>query len=309
METIPLRSKKKLLGREGRRCAKVWWLSAQSLKLPRMRGRLDEGGLLMRVAKFLGWQAIAAAALLCILMLTGCAERELPDAVKAVEPEAVSVSIHSVNHTADPVRFVLTDPQNKNNSGGGETANAFSGGGIMCCYTLPSRWRPGLKIEIAETYWLPQRPDQSIPEVKKRHLLEVPRYAEGKAGELWVTRGPDGAVSIVSTNFEPGHPRYPGVIKGWPVPDLAYHRKLYDIKLRRAERIVSIYINFLEQIEKNPQKRAAEAWEFGEEHNEEWIKAYSGPGDPAFLARIKSDYSTGLIDAKKELEAMKAARP
>ena len=256
----------------------------------------------------LSWRGLLAATLLCAPFLNACAERKAP-AVEKTDGKNVPVSIHAVNHTAEPVSFVLTDPANKGNRGGGEIVNAFSAGGIMCCYSLPSTWRAGLKVEVSETYYLPQRADKSIPEVTKKHVLEVPRYADGKVGELWVTRGPGGAVTVVSTNYEPEHPSYPGAIKGWPVPDKAHQANVRDVYLRDAEQTVELYTNLLGELKKDQKKRAQEAWEFSQEHDAESLKPFSGPTDPAYLAMLKSKYTEELALAQKELKDMKAARP
>jgi hypothetical protein len=36
-------------------------------------------------------------------------------------------------------------------------------------------------------------------------------------GELWVLRGADGSMSVVSSDFQPDHPNWPGRVKDWPV--------------------------------------------------------------------------------------------
>lgn len=252
--------------------------------------------------------AALALLLVCSPMLYAWAGGKRSAAPQA-DSAFVPVPIQGVNHTAEPVRFVLTDPGNKENNGGGETIDAYSAGGTMCCYRLPSRWRKGIKIEVTEIYRPPNQANADLPKVEKKHVLEVPRYAGGEVGELWVTRERTGVVSIVSSNFQPDHPSYPGKVKGWPVPDLAHQRKLYDRYIHDAQLTLNLFAQSLEGLNTDPKGHVKEAWDFSLEYDAEALKPFHGPNDPAYIAMLRKNYTDELALAKDALAKLKAGRP
>ena len=247
--------------------------------------------------KFKHLRGLVYAALVWAPMLSACAQSDVP------------VSIHGVNYSGDSFSYVLVDPKDENNAGGGETIGPFEAGGTMCCYTLPAQWRAGMKVEIRETYWLPKLPDKTMPEVNKKHVVEVPPYAKGDVGELWVVRAADGTMSLVSSNYQPDHAKWSGKIKGWPIPDLAYRRERYDIFISEAQDWVDLYIQLLDELKKTPAKRATSQWEYVSRSNAAKLKPYSGPLDPAYLAMLQKDYQASLLLAQEKLKRLKASRP
>ena len=60
----------------------------------------------------------------------------------------VAVSIHAVNYSNQEFEYSIHDPKDKLNQGGGESISRFGAGGSMCCYSLPRKWRPDLKVKI-----------------------------------------------------------------------------------------------------------------------------------------------------------------
>ena len=246
-----------------------------------------------------------ALAALGMLIPTACAKQNVPSAA----PKLIPVPIHGVNYTAEPFSFVLIDPQNTENRGGGEMINSFGAGGTMCCYSLPAQWRPGLNVEIAETYWLPMNADKEVPEVQKKHLVEVPPYHGGKAGELWIMRGTGGEVSIVASDLQPDHPAWPGVIKSWPVPNIEHRRKVHDVYIVEEQRAVDLYIGLLDDLNKDPTKRTQEQWEYSFAMEAAKLKRYRGPTDPKYREMLKQDYESSLAYAVERLERYKATRP
>lgn len=243
------------------------------------------------------WRPALVALVLTAPMLAACAKTD------------VSVPIHGVNHRAEAFRYVLVDPTNAKNTGGGELIEPFSAGGTMCCYTLPAKWRPGIKIEIRETHWLPKPADDSLPEVSKKYLVEVPQYAAGKAGELWVIRASDGSMSVVSSNFQPDHLRWPGNIKGWPVPSTEYQRKIQDMYIKHAREGVELYVSSLKELKENPHVHARDEWEMSLKYSPSGLKSYSGPDDPAYLDMLRKKYELSLVAAKAKLDQEESARP
>jgi hypothetical protein len=261
------------------------------------------------------WRVLIAS-LLCVQMLTACAKTG-----------TASVSIHGVNYMDEVVSFRVEDPANENNHGGGGLIDPFAAGGTMCCYDLPKKWRPGIKIKIDVTRWLPKKADGSLPEVHENHAVEVPPYADGKVGELWVLRNADGTMSVVSSDYQPDHEKWPGKFKGWPVPSLAYQRERWDLYISLAESDVRLYKEMLRELETAPGTRAAEAWEFTareaarymEGVRAEWnerakadrdlLARFTGSSDPKFHAWLKQDYEEGLKRSELKLKGLKESRP
>ena len=235
--------------------------------------------------------------LLCTPMLAACAKSSVP------------VSIHGVNYRADDFSYVLVDPTNPENSGGGELIGAFAAGGTVCCYTLPAKWRPGIKIEIRETHWLPKLPDDSLPEVTKKHVVDLPPYASGKPGELWVVRASDGSMALVSSDYQPNHINWPGKIKGWPVPTLEYQRERYDLYIKEAQSAVELYVDLLNELKESPIERAREAWAVTEQHGRAELKGYSGPSDSSYISMLERHYVSSLISSRGKLQRLKESRP
>ena len=246
-----------------------------------------------------------ALVVLCAPTLTACAKPGAP----GTAGELISAPIHGVNYTAEPLSFVVIDPQNHKNYGGGEIINSYGAGGTMCCYSLPAKWHPGIKVEIAETYWLPIKADQTVPEVKKKHIVEVPAYQGGQVGALWVSRGPDGEMTVVSSGVQPDHQSWPGKVKGWPVPSTEYRRQMQDEAIAEAQSDVDMYVSLLDELNKNPGKRTSEAWNSDKLHQPGSLKPYKGPDDPAYRAMLKKTYESGLAIEKNSLANKKAARP
>ncbi|MEW6369803.1 MAG: DUF3304 domain-containing protein [Pseudomonadota bacterium] len=221
----------------------------------------------------------------------------------------VEVNIHGVNYAGDAFSYYVIDPAKPKSGAGGELINAFEAGGMTCCFTLPKVWRPGIKVRIDTTHWLPKRPDNSLPEVKETHLVEVPRYADGKPGELWVLRAEDGRMSVVSSDFQPDHEKWPGKVKGWPVPSLEYRRQRWEIYRNHEEGGVRLFLSLLEELEKDPQRQARDAWEFAKQYEPDSLTKFSGPDDPQYRMMLKKDYMEGLQMSRERLKNVMEAQP
>ena len=244
-----------------------------------------------------------AAVVLSLPMLTACAKSESADNGR------VPVAIHGVNHTDDEFSFVLADPLDKENRAGGETINAYGAGGTMCCFNLPKQWRPGLKAEVRATMWLPPTPQNNLPSVTKSYLLDIPAYAPGKAGELWILRTAADEFSLVTSNFQPDHPKWPGKIKGWPVPSVEYQRNIHAQFLKEAQSDVSLFERSLAELKSQPGDHGKAEWEHRRVSVANTLKVYKGPDDTAFLAMLGAEYQVGLVDSQEKLKRVKAAQP
>lgn len=247
------------------------------------------------------WRGLIAVALLATPIFAACSKPSVGG--------PVPVPLHGVNHHMGAFSYVLVDPTNPRNTGGGELIDSFSAGGTMCCYTLPEKWRPGIKIEIQETHWLPRLPDDSLPQESGTYVVELPPYGEGTPGELWVIRKPDGGMDIVSSNYQPDHPKWPGKIKGWPVPSIEYQRERHDLYIHEAEVDVNLYISSLKELKDNPIAHAEGEWKMSSKYHREDLKGYKGPSDPAYLEGLRKYYESCLIEERAKLQRLKEARP
>lgn len=238
-----------------------------------------------------------AMCLASIQLLAGCTK------------ENVAVSIHGVNYTGQTFGYVIEDPANESNRGGGELIDAYSSGGAMCCYALPSTWRPGIQVRIIGRHWLEQKADGSLPEIVETKIVEVPKYVDGKAGELWVLREANGALSIVSSDYQPDHAKWPGKIKGWPVPSLEYTRSRWDIAIEHEAGGVRLFQNLLQKMKTSPSIRAEESWRFAQAHEPESVAGFTGPNDKRYHAFLVRNYEEGLSRSAEKLRRLKEQRP
>lgn len=259
----------------------------------------------MVVNRYRSFKSIVALAMLITSIVSACAK---PSA-SGPASKSIAAPIHGVNYTGETFAFVVRDLQNSENYGGGEAINPYGAGGTMCCYSLPAKWKPGLKVEIAETYWLPMRPDESLPEFKKKHVVEVPAYQGSEVGALWVMRLPGGEINVISSDVQPDHPSWPGKIKGWPIPSLEYRRKLHDRLIKEAEATTDLYMRSIDELSKSPFKHASEEWNSNVALSPSRVKGYVGPNDPAYRAMLKKEYQNELAISREKVKILKEARP
>ena len=227
----------------------------------------------------------------------------------ACEKPTVDVNLHGVNYSDATFSYAVADPATPDKVGGGELIDPFGAGGTTCCATLPRKWRPGLQLLVRTTYWVEDRSNGKISNFQNSQIVEVPQYVDGKPGELWILREPGGKVSVISSDFQPDHSKWPGKVKGWPVPTLEYQRQRWEIYRKYEEDGVELFQALLEQLEKNPRMRAKKAWEAAQDYDPNAIKGFSGPDDPRYIASLKEDYKNGLQRSKKLLQDVMETRP
>lgn len=227
----------------------------------------------------------------------------------ACEKSALPVSIHGVNYSVEPFSFELKDPIDPKNKGDGELVDSYSAGGTTCCYELPKKWRPGINVLIQSKHWVGKNADDSLHDIDSTHLAEVPPYADGKPGELWVLRAADGSIDIVSSDVQPDHQKWPGKVKGWPVPSLAYQRERWDLYIKQQVDYITMFESLRKEFAASPDKTAQKDWDVSMENNRKSLAGFSGPSDPNFRVRLKKEYEQGLIESHAELRRLQAGRP
>jgi hypothetical protein len=229
--------------------------------------------------------------------------------VIAIASDLISTNVHSVNYSGYEFTSWVEDPLNARNRGGGESVSPYSAGGIMCCYSLPERWHSGIQVTIHATHSFQTSPEAKLSEISETHTVEVPPYVDGKVGELWIIREGDGTYSVVSSDFQPNHEKWPGKVKGWPVPSLEYRRVKWDLLINLEEKYVKVYLDLLKNLDEDPQASARKAWTVQSKYQSETLKIYSGPDDERYLKFLKNDYQNGLSRSMKSLDGLRAHRP
>lgn len=233
------------------------------------------------------------AAIATSLLLTAC----------AVSPKAdpkIGVDISGVNYSDQPITYVLSDP-NDAGSIGAEPLDPFAGGGAMCCFRLPETWQPGIKvrIQILDTHRSPV----------KNEIVELPPYVDGKPGRLWAVHYQDGSVDVLSSEYGPPHAKWPGRVKGWPVPTVEYRRKLWERDLKYMQSDINATTTLIERLEKNPEESLRESWAFDKRYRAKDIERFSGPNDPEYIKYLRQRYEDTLSDRKQRLDYWMKKKP
>src|SRR5690349_3337058 len=132
-------------------------------------------------------RSVALALLLTVTaLLAGCKEPTTGVGITGIDhlPEDMSVQ-----------RFYVD---------GYDASRAGGGGRMVCCASLPNRWRPDLTVEIRwnVTNW------RDCDWTEHVRQVQVERYEE--PGRLWVHFMANGAVRVISSGIGPGNPGYPG---------------------------------------------------------------------------------------------------
>lgn len=154
-----------------------------------------------------------------VVLAAACAQ------VQPGKPKSVGVAVRSINYSGREVELSVVDPLDKSNSGGGDALNPYSMGGTICCFGIPASWHPGYQVIVKYTLY----PDKKWHE----QLVDVPPYAGGKAGEIWLAMHEDGRAEAVVSNFGPTRDEWPGRVKGRPVPSAEYTLKIRSDRLGR----------------------------------------------------------------------------
>lgn len=244
------------------------------------------------------WKKILASSLLSLSALSACSRTESTD---------VPVSIHAVNYSDQEFEYSVRDPANQSNVGGGESIGRYAAGGTMCCYTLPKTWRPGMKVEIHYELYFPAQPGENIRTSIESSVIDIPQYVTPQ--ELWVVRDAQGTMSVILSNFQPDHPSWPGNVKGWPIPSLAFQRERADIYIHMSEGLIDALQELSDGMKDAPDKTAKGMWEQNEQYDRKANIGYNGYQDKKYQKFLTDDFHDSLIEEKENLKKLKAARP
>lgn len=227
----------------------------------------------------------------------------------ACEKPNIPVNVHGVNYGGDAFTYVVTDPINSANAAGGELIDSYSAGGTMCCYDLPRKWTPGMKLSIDVTHHVGKLADNSLHDVRGTEQVEIPRYPDNKPGEIWVLRTSEGKLDAVLSDFQPDHPKWPGKVKGWPIPSLEFQRRWWDISIKHTKDGIELFKESLAELDSNPDARAASAWDYALQRNQKSLAGFSGPKDPKYRDKLRREDLESLELSYAELKSLQRGRP
>jgi hypothetical protein len=227
------------------------------------------------------------------LLLAACGSLRVADS-------KTGVGIGGVNYSDQPIFYALSDPNNPA-SVGGEPVDPFGAGGLICCFSLPDTWQPGIKVRV-------QIFDTNMKDVKDE-IVDLPPYVEGKPGQLWAVHHQDGRVEVFSSIYGPPHAKWPARIKGWPVPTVEYRRKLWELHLNDKKGAVRAAERLIKRLNENPEKSLREQWEHDKRYSMEEIESFSGPEDPRYKASLMKRNDEFLRSAQERLNDWIGKKP
>jgi len=120
---------------------------------------------------------------------------------------------------------------------------------------------------------------------------------------------PDGNVEVVSSNYQPDHEKWPGKLKGWPIPSIEYRRERWELYRQIEADSVEKFEGALRKLEKSPLQFAEENWRFMSEHDPHNLKGFTGPDDPLYIAELKASYAKTLELTKRDLQRIMEQKP
>jgi hypothetical protein len=128
---------------------------------------------------------------------------------------------------------------------------------------------------------------------------------------VWFINYPDGTVGVVSTAYRPNGDEWPGKIKGWPKPSLAFQRELWDRDMRLARESLESSAEALQELNKDSKKYLKETWD---ERAKEFayrkeLAVFSGPDDPAFFTKEKAMLERLIVWNQEKIDRLMKVKP
>ena len=147
-----------------------------------------------------------AIVVLGIALVTGVASVAWGWKEKQAMDDLVNPGLRLINYTDHDVYASVhysgsPDPED----GASDQMGPHAGGGsLVCCVSIPARWRPGIKMVV----WYSSKDWKK--ENGQTKVLELPEYPDGRPGSLYLVFHSETELELMSTIFAPGHPRWPG---------------------------------------------------------------------------------------------------
>uniref|UniRef100_UPI000527DEEF DUF3304 domain-containing protein n=1 Tax=Caldimonas manganoxidans TaxID=196015 RepID=UPI000527DEEF len=218
------------------------------------------------------------------------------------QDERDAVAVAAVNYTGKELNAVLFKDPQTGRVAGGSGADPYSASGGMCCYSLPRRWRPGIKVQVRYDWWTGSSRNRHYEYIEQ----ELPPYPTDEPGMLWALFYEDGSVEVLASAVDPGHPQWPGRIKHWPIPSRERLLQLWQIEYDKEARLLRYY----ERMAKGfSDKERREVWDYYSKYWKEKAQGFDGPDDPRFIEMLKRDGRESLESTKVRLEEMRRNKP
>ncbi len=232
-----------------------------------------------------------------VTLLAGCAS--------SMPSDRDAVAVTAVNYTGRELSgFLFIDPSDNKKVAGGPPVTPYSGAGTLCCYALPRKWRPGIQVKLRYTWY------HSDARHERPVFLtaELPPYPTDEPGVLWALFYEDGSVEVLASAVDPGHPKWPGKVKHWPVPSREYKLKLWQRQYEDA-------LAGIKTFERQPQRTQEDLekeWSFYRGFSQEMrdrLAAFSGPLDPAFSNFLEQQRQIALETYRRLADQLLRVKP
>ncbi len=125
---------------------------------------------------------------------------------KNAPEDMVAPGLRLINYTDDDVYGAVRNsrfPEPGQGASYGVGPNA-GGGGLMCCVPIPTKWRPGINMNIHYRF------GKWSKGMEKMAVVELPEYPDGEAGELFLLFYSETEFELVSSGYSPRHAKWPG---------------------------------------------------------------------------------------------------
>ncbi len=228
--------------------------------------------------------------------------------------DTVPASVSGVNYTDQDIRYRLFDPKDpKQTVVASEEIGPFAAGGVICCYNVPKTWTPGIQVGV-----ILQSYDNNARDYRPRQnfIVDLPPYDKsGKAGDVWFINYPDGTVGVVSTAYRPNGDEWPGKIKGWPKPSLAFQRELWERDMRLAREALESSQESMTEFDRDPKQYLKKAWDRHLAYVKDkqgLARAYgrfSGPDDPTLLVFERERREASLRYSQEKVNRLTRSKP
>jgi Protein of unknown function (DUF3304) len=182
----------------------------------------DAQGRVMNLRTVSGMSAVHLAVLLAASTIgMGCSratdeEASPPVAATAAQPgntdAEIGLKLSALNYTDVPIGTFYVD-----GAWGGNVPSRIgsAGGGIMCCVSVPQKWRPGLTVTIE---WRNDAMYRRNPDAVASRIVPVEPYGSFSDGYLWIVFFPGDKIKVYASPWLPGAREFP---EGLQAPDEA----------------------------------------------------------------------------------------
>ncbi|WP_395139887.1 DUF3304 domain-containing protein [Schlegelella aquatica] len=230
-----------------------------------------------------------------VTLLVGCAS--------SMPSDRDAVAVTAVNYTGRELSgFLFIDPADNKKVAGGPPVTPYSGAGTLCCYALPRKWRPGIQVKLRYTWY-----HADVREERPVWLTaELPPYPTDEPGVLWALFYEDGSVEVLASAVDPGHPKWPGKLKHWPVPSREYKLKLWQIEYDKVAHMLPYYREMLAGL---PPSKLQKEWELRKKYEPKSVSEFVGFDDPGFREMLRKQGGEALARAQQQLKWLESIKP